>query len=81
MKFQLEWFTLGKEHLENQIVMDNVQTGIDTHFLRCHLRCIVVEVSRDSLWVGWQLNPLPLQAEQITLDLLVVILPYFLGTA
>ena len=72
MKFKLKWFTCGEVHLENQILMDNVETCIDTHLLCRHRVRIVVEIGRNCLWVGRQLDALCIQGEVITLDLLVV---------
>ena len=73
MKFELEWVTSLQKHLENQILMDNVETCIDTHFLGGHLCCLMVEVCRDRLRIRRKLNPLSIQAEDIALDILVIV--------
>ena len=76
MKFNLEWLTLGHIHLEDEELVDNVETLGHTDAFRA-LPSILVEVSLHLRWVGWQLDSLALQREDVALYFSIVFLGYF----
>ena len=58
-------------NLEDQKLVHDVETLYDADALRRRARPRVMKIGRQLRWVGWQLNALVLQVENVAFDLTI----------
>ena len=70
-QLNLQGISLRNINLEDQKLVHYVETLDDADALRLGARPSVMKIGRHLRWIGWQLNALVLQVEDVAFDLTI----------
>ena len=70
-QLNLQGISLRNINLEDQKLVHYVETLDDADALRLGARSSVMKIGRHLRWIGWQLNALVLQVEDVAFDLTI----------